>query len=167
MSDSSKQLILFDCASLKSAAKRAKVIPGDLSAEASSSNEVCEEYCGNPLDGNEEGVQMPSTSSPSYTPVVIYSSLDDESVHTGFYTDDDSSQSVHADTSIQPERSSSLTAGVGAHGLADSLSSAVASITSSTNLVCTDSSTQPLSQSLFLTEVTPPPLGLVLAHQKT
>ena len=48
MSDSSKQLTLFDCASLKSAAKRAKVIPGDLSAEASGSNEVCEEYYGNP-----------------------------------------------------------------------------------------------------------------------
>ena len=134
MSDSSKQLTLFDCASLKSAAKRAKVIPGDLSAEVSGSNEVYEEYY-----GNVEGVQMPSTPSPRCTPVVIYSSSDDESVHAGFYTDDDNSQSVHADISIQPERSS-LTAGVGARGLADSLSSAVSSITSSTNLVCTDSS---------------------------
>ena len=43
---------------------------------------------------------MPSTPSPRCMSVVIYSSSDDESVHAGFYTDDDSSQSVHADTSI-------------------------------------------------------------------
>ena len=41
---------------------------------------------------------------------------------------------MHADTSIQPQYSYSLTAGVG--GLADTLSNAVSSITSSTNLVC-------------------------------
>ena len=61
------------------------MIPRDLSAETSSSNEVCEDYHGNPLNGNEEGVQMPSTPSPRCIPVVIYSSSDDdESVYAGF-----------------------------------------------------------------------------------
>ena len=75
MSDSSRQLTLLDCANLKSAAKRAKVTPEKLSPETSSSDKVCEDY-----SGDEEGAQMPSTPSPCCTPVVIYSSSDNESV---------------------------------------------------------------------------------------
>ena len=127
MSDSSRQLTLFDCASLKSAAKRAKVTPEELSPETSSSDKVCdrEDY-----SGDEEGAQMPSTPSPCCTPVAIYSSSDNESVQAGFFADDDDSHRlVHAVTPIQPG------------SLIDSLSSvAASSITSSTNLVRTDSS---------------------------
>ena len=126
MSDSSRQLTLFDCASLKSAAKRAKVTPEELSPETSSSDKVCdhEDY-----SDDEEGAQMPSTPSPCCTPVAIYSCSDNESVQAGFFADDDDSHRlVHAVTPIQPG------------SLIDSLSSVASSITSSTNLVRTDSS---------------------------
>ena len=103
MRDSSKQLMIFDCASLKSVAKQAKVIPEELSLEVSSSNKVYENYS---EDSNGEGVQlnmmeMPSTPSLCCTPIVIYSSSDDES--TGLFVNDDDYQ--HA-TPIPSECSS-------------------------------------------------------------
>ena len=84
MSGSSKQLTLFDCASLKSAAKRPKVTPEELSPEVSSSNKVCEDY-----SGDEEGIELNlmetlSTPSPCCTPVAIHSSSDDESMQARF-----------------------------------------------------------------------------------
>ena len=84
---------------------------------------------------------MPSTPSLCCKPIEIYSSSGDESVQAGIFADDDNSYClVHAVTPIQPECSSSicLTAGVG--DLIDISSSIASSITSSTNLVCTDSS---------------------------
>ena len=51
MSGSSKQLTLFDCA--KSAAKRAKLTPEELSPEVSSSNKICEDH-----SGDEEGCTL-------------------------------------------------------------------------------------------------------------
>ena len=137
--------MLFDCASLTtSAAKRAKVIPEQISPEVSSSNKVCDDYSGD----EDEGVQlnlmeMHSTPSPCCTPIVIYSSSDDESADHGCFADDDSHFLVHA-TPIPSECSSSSifsTAGVG--DLTDNSSSVdyvVSSIASSTNLLCTDSS---------------------------
>ena len=50
MSDSSKQMTLFDCASQKSAARQAKVTPKELLPRTSSSNKVCKHY-----SGDEEG----------------------------------------------------------------------------------------------------------------
>ena len=127
------------------------MIPEELSSEVSSSNKVCENYSYD--DSDEEGVQsdmmeMPSTPSPCCTPIVIYSSSDDESTGfpTGLFVDDDDSHLfVHATrpTPIPTECSSIFsTAGV-ALPSTDSLSSIAtiaSSIASSTSLLYTDSS---------------------------
>ena len=60
--------------------KQAKITPEELSPQVSNSNKICEDY-----SGDEEGIQhkMTSTPSPHFTPVVIHSSSDDESVQAG------------------------------------------------------------------------------------
>ena len=98
MSNSSKQLTLLDCATQKSSAKRVKLTLAEESPETLRSNKVCEDY------SDEEGIhfnlmEMPSIPSPCCTPVVIYSSSDDdESVQADFVTDDD--KSMHVDSLV-------------------------------------------------------------------
>ena len=167
MSNSSKKLSdIFDCASLKSTAIWAQVIPGELSTEALSLNKVCVDYYGNPLNGNEEGAQMPSIPSPSCAPVVNYSSSDNESVDAVFfqmrYSRQLSTNTCRYMNSTDCNSSfNSLVASVG--GLEDSLSSAMSSITSSTNSVYTDSS----NTSYTTVPKSTPTLGVVMAHQNT
>ena len=110
MSGSLKQLMFLDCATRKSSAKQVKLIPSEESSETLSSNKVREDY------SDEEGIhfnlmEMPSTPSPCCTPVVIYSSSDDdESTQAGFVTDNDKSMHVDSlvDTPLQSACSSSI-----------------------------------------------------------
>ena len=111
-------------------------------------------------------MEMHSTPSPCCTPIVIYSSSDDESADHGCFADDDSHFLVHA-TPIPSECSSSSifsTAGVG--DLTDNSNSECLALLVQLIYCVLILATRLLSLSLFLTEVTSL-LALVMAHQKT
>ena len=85
---------------------------------------------------------MPRTPSPCCTPIVIYSSDDDESVQVevlacNFTDNDDSHDSMHAGTQFAHSTSVSFTS---ATGLRTAPGSSVCSVASSTDLLCSSSS---------------------------